>query len=595
MLTLHARAYLIGLATCIAAAFHGSASADNPDYNQGVIVAQQQMIPLPDGVRLAARVVRPLDQTKPLPVVAIITPYNADGVHEAGVTYVHAGYVFAAVDVRGRGDSEGVFSPLKDAGPDGAQAVEWLAKQPWCDGRVVLIGGSYVGMVQWQILAQHPKHLAAIIPTASVYPGYDVPNWKGVMTSEIIQWLALVSGHSVNFDLYSDGDYWGTQLAHMYKTGAPFSSLAPLTSSNQPVVEEWLQHHGYDTYWAAYNPDPKAYSSVDIPILAVTGYFDGDQPGEMRYYRELSQNASDAEKSRLYLLIGPWDHNGTHHPRKEVGGLTIPDNALLNIEQLRISWLDWVLKGGKRPEMLSDRVNYYSLGDGAGEWHHTSSLDGVSDHVLKFYLSSVDGPADDVFHSGRLITTQPADTDADTFRSDPSALNGMYAVDGSDANVLTDPRQAFKKPRLIYQSAPLTTSITIAGFMRLTSNISLDTPDADIAAEVDAVLPDGRTQVLGTDYVRARYRYGTSREALVTPGKIEPYVFDGFYLTGRQLPAGTRIRVLLAPLDTPDLEKNDNTGGPLGVNPTNHGRVTTISVHLDAAHPSYLELPLAKD
>lgn len=81
---------------------------------------------------------------------------------------------------------------------------------------------------------------------------------------------------------------------------------------------------------------------------------------------------------------------------------------------------------------------------------------------------------------------------------------------------------------------------------------------------------------------------------MATPGVVEPYVFDGFYITDRVLPAGARIRLVLSPLDTPDWERNDNTGGPLGIRSVSTGRVATIKVHLAARHPSYLELPIGK-
>jgi len=569
-----------------------AAQAAAPNLNQGVVSDLQQMIPLHDGVHLAATVWRPLDQPKPLPVVFMLTPYVSDETHNRAVKWAQGGYVYVVVDVRGRGDSEGVFRPLEDAGADGAEVVEWLATQPWCDGRVAMLGGSYRGMVQWDIVARHPKHLAALMPTAAVYPGYDFPNWKGVMPSYMAQWLALTSGHTAHDQLFGDSDYWNTQFARMYKAGAAFDSLAPLAAGNRPAFEEWMLHHDYDAYWAAYNPEPKAYAGTDIPVLAITGYFDGDQPGELRHYREFSDNVSATERARLYLLAGPWDHPGTRYPQKQLGGLTFPDNSVLDIDKLQISWLDWVLKGGKRPDMLSDRVNYYVMGEGAEQWRHTASLEALTDHVQKLYLSSVDGPASDVFHSGQLVTALPPDRDPDSFRSDPASQDGLPTNDGS--NFLTDQSSSFQKNTLVYQSDPLTAATTIAGFMRFTGSFSLDTQDADIGAEVDAVLPDGRTLVLGTDLVRARYRRGMSQALPVTPGAIEPYVFDGFYLTDQRLPAGSRIRLLLAPVNTPYLERNDNSGGPLGVGPTGKGRVATISVHLDAAHPSYLELPLAK-
>ncbi len=586
MLNRSLRMLALGLLATLAC---GARADGPPDAKQGVAAYLQQMIPLRDGVHLSAAIWRPLDQVKPLPVVMVLTPYVSDETHNRAVKFVKAGYVYVSVDVRGRGESEGVYTPLRGNGPDGADAIEWLAQQPWCDGRVVMMGGSYRGMVQWQILAQHPKHLVAVVPTASVYPGHDFPNAKGVMPSYTAQWLAFTSGRTSHEQLFGDGDYWLTQFTRMYMAGAAFTTLAPLAGDNQHVFEEWLQHHAYDAYWASYNPDPKAWSTVDIPILAITGWFDGDQPGEMRYYREFSANAKPAELARLTLLAGPWDHAGTRYPQKTLGGVTFPDNSVLDIDQLQIDWFNWVLKGGKRPEILSDRVNFYEMGE--GQWHHASSLAGMNDHTAKFYLSSVDGDASDVFHSGRLTAELPKDTEGDSLVLDPAGRDGLST--GSSPDFMLDQTDAFQKGHLIYQTGPLQQPMTIAGYVKLTLNLSVDTPDADVAAALYAITPDGKALALGSDYVRGRFRRGMEQEVPVTPGAVEPWVFDGFYLTDQQIPAGSRLRLVLLPLDTPFLERNANTGGPLG-GETAHGRVAHVSVHLDAAHPSFLELPVAK-
>ena len=153
--------------------------------------------------------------------------------------------------------------------------------------------------------------------------------------------------------------------------------------------------------------------------------------------------------------------------------------------------------------------------------------------------------------------------------------------------------EPFKTDRLVYVSDRLPNAITLAGAMQLLANISLDTPDGDVGAEVDAILPDGRTLVLGQDMMRARFRHGVTNPEPARPGAIDPWRFDGFYFTVRELPKGTRLRLVLAPLNIPDLQKNFNSGGRLGYETAKDARTATFSVHLDPQHASYLELPLA--
>lgn len=584
---------LLAAALCAwALTFSIPVSAAGKDNRENVTVDLHHMIPMRDGVQLAATIWRPSDQDKPLPVVLVMTPYITDETQERAVKFATHGYVYVSVDVRGRGTSRGRFTPLYGNGPDGADVIAWLAKQPWCDGRVVTRGGSYRGMDQWQILAEHPAHLAAAVPTAAVYPGWDFPQPKGVFVSYMAQWLAFTSGHTGQDNLFGDGKYWETRFVDAYESNQPFYKLADLAGSNRASFLEWLDHPGYDAYWARYNPKPDDYKSINIPILTITGYFDGDQPGALRYYREFMANASANAKQHFYLLMGPWDHPGTRHPQEKLGGLTFDKKSVLDIDQLHIDFFNWVLKGGKRPDLLSHRVNYYVMG--ADEWRHADSLKDLSDHVLRLYLSSPDSDAHDAFHAGFLTMTQPGEQPADTFTDDPLKLtpaDELLKDQGDDP--LVHSAEPFKADRLVYVSDRLPKAITLAGAMQLLANVSLDTPDGDVGAEVDAILPDGRTLVLGQDMMRARFRHGVTHAEPARRDAIEPWRFDGFYFTVRELPEGTRLRVVLAPLNIPDLQKNYNSGGRLGYETAKDARTATFSVHLDPQHPSWLELPLA--
>src|SRR5262249_12459451 len=155
-------------------------------------------IPLRDGVKLNATVYKPKAMKEPSPVVFTLTPYIADTYHERGLYFARHGYVFALVDVRGRGNSEGRFEPFANEGRDGHDAVEWLARQPWCNGRVAMWGGSYAGFDQWATLKEFPPHLATIVPAAAAHPGVDFPAFKNIPTSYLIQWLTLTSGTTPN-------------------------------------------------------------------------------------------------------------------------------------------------------------------------------------------------------------------------------------------------------------------------------------------------------------------------------------------------------------------------------------------------------------
>jgi predicted acyl esterase len=104
-----------------------------------------QKIPLRDGVQLSATVYTPRGQKAPAPCIFTLTPYIAQSYHDRGIYFAAHGYPFLTVDVRGRGNSEGQYDPLLQEAHDGYDVVEWLAKQPYCNGKISMWGGSYAG------------------------------------------------------------------------------------------------------------------------------------------------------------------------------------------------------------------------------------------------------------------------------------------------------------------------------------------------------------------------------------------------------------------------------------------------------------------
>lgn len=161
-----------------------------------------------DGVKLNATVYKPKGMSEPLPVIFTLTPYIADTYHPRAMYFAQNGYVFALVDCRGRGNSEGQFEPMANEGRDGHDVVEWLARQPWANGKVTMWGGSYAGFDQWSTLKEFPPHLATIVPAAAAYMGFDFPFFKNIFYFYNIQWLTDTSGVTPNDKLFEDTPFW---------------------------------------------------------------------------------------------------------------------------------------------------------------------------------------------------------------------------------------------------------------------------------------------------------------------------------------------------------------------------------------------------
>ena len=158
-------------------------------------------IPMRDGIHLNATIYKPKSD-QPVPAIFTLTPYIADSYHPRAAYFAQHGYVFALVDCRGRGNSEGIFEPFIQDSNDGHDVVEWLAEQPWCDGQVTMWGGSYAGFNQWMTLKEFPAHLKTIVPAAAAHAGVDFPFFKNIFYSYDLQWLTLTSGLTGNMTLF---------------------------------------------------------------------------------------------------------------------------------------------------------------------------------------------------------------------------------------------------------------------------------------------------------------------------------------------------------------------------------------------------------
>jgi len=555
------------------------------------IVITDTTIAARDGVPLHARIWRPDAPAARRPTILTLTPYTADDAEEYASYLARYGYVYVNVDVRGRGGSGGVFWPLAQDGPDGADVVAWIVRQPWSDGRVGMRGGSYRGMTQWQTLAQHPAGLATIVPTAGVYPGWDYPNPNGIFMSYVARWLGFVQGRASQEKLFADNRYWQSRYWLMYEKGRPFSDLATLTGIKSRVFDQWIRHPGFDAYWRAMSPDSAAYRAIDVPILTITGDFDGDQDGAMRYYREAMRYETPAARAEHYLVIGPWNHPGTRHPQKELGGLRFADTAAIDMNHLHLQWFDHVFRGAPLPPFLADRVVYYVMGEHV--WKSAPSLQAVADTTRAWYLQPAPGGSEDVFHSGTLAVAVPSLAAQDTLRSDPRIrLTPREMMQGGGGYMSPGAAFAFG-PKLIYQSAPLAQALEVSGWMHLDVWLSMDVPDMDLGAAVYEVTPNGGSIYLGDSEIRARYRRGMDRPPeLVRSGAVQRYRFDRFHWFSRRLEKGSRLRLVIGPLNTPEWEKNYQGAGDPATETLEDARAGTLHLYAGADHPSALVLPV---
>lgn len=552
-------------------------------------------IPMRDSVHLNATIYKPRMMPDPLPVIFTLTPYTSDTYHDRAWYFSRNGYVFALVDVRGRGNSEGTFDPMLQEAEDGHDAVEWLARQSWCNGKVAMWGGSYAGYDQWATAKEFPPHLSTIVPAAAAFPGVDFPMWRNIPYPYDLQWATLTSGVTANWQLFRQQEYWIQVYTRLYEEHRPFVDLPELSGNSTTRFETWVAHPHPDAYWGSFNPTDEEFARMDLPILTITGHHDGDQPGAMEFYRRHMSLAPEKVKQRHFLIIGPWDHAGTRTPKREVGGLVFGEASLLDLNDLHRQWYDWTMKDGPRPEFLERRIAYYV--EAADRWKHVDSLDSVSGETRRLYLSSVDSQANDVFHSGRLTGERPAaGSSPDGYLYDPLDTRPGELEREPIESDLTDQRYALNLfgNGLVYHSAPFEEDTEITGYLKLVAWLKIDVPDTDFHVTVYEILRDGGSVALTQDQMRARYRESLREPKLVEPGAVNRYEFDGFYFFSRQIARGSRLRLVIRSPNSIFTQKNYNSGGVAAEESGADARKARVKLHHDAEHASYLELPIVR-
>jgi len=552
-------------------------------------------IPVRDGIHLGATLYLPKGRSVPAPSIVSLTPYIADSAHEVGIYLSAHGFPFVAVDVRGRGNSEGVFRPFIQEANDGYDVVEWLARQSFCNGKVAMRGGSYLGFVQWATAKERPPHLATIIPAAAPRLGVDFPARNNIFQPYLVQWLTYTSGSAAQTRLFSDGPFWSMLFRRWHESGKPFRDIDTMSGFSSPIFHEWLAHPEPGAFWDAYNPTADEYAQIQIPILTITGSYDDDQPGALEHYREHLRNASASARGRHYLIMGPWDHAGTRTPSPEFGGLRFGAASLLDLQKLHLEWYAWTMQSGPKPEFLRRPVAYYVMG--AERWRYADTLEAVTAHHEPYYLDSTTN-ANDVFTAGSLGPL-PGKGEPDTYSYDPRDTNGpevgaeARAQGGSlvDQNVTL----ALHGRQLVYHSAPFEMDKELSGFLKFSAWIAIDCPDTDLYVSVHEIALDGSSIRLSTDAIRARYREGLRKARLISTIKPLRYDFDRFTFISRRIKRGHRLRLIVAPMgrliETTFSEKNFNAGGVVAEESEADARPVTVWLFHDEAHPSALHIP----
>jgi uncharacterized protein len=529
------------------------------------------MIPMRDGVRLAADVWLP-EAPGRYPVLLARTPYMKTGLKLSEWAYYFAsrGYVVAIQDTRGRGDSEGTFDAFFGEGKDGYDTIEWLAAQPWSSGRVGTFGPSYLGTAQWLAAREQPPHLACMAPTASAGRWFEEFPYMGGAFSPAFA-LAFANEVAGRIDQEANLEYadWAKILAHR-----PLLTADSVLGRTMPLYRDWLTHSTTGPYWDRLRFSAKDFAAIDIPTLNVTGWYDGDQPGALFYWRGLMANAP--HRDRHFLIVGPWRHPETFRGGSaKVGDVELTPESIIDTKATHLAFFEGCLKG-QTPGIDSPRVRIYVTG--ANVWRTFDTYPPPAATARQLYLAS----------GGRLSWESPtADSPPDRFTFDPkNPVPGNLGEWGSDRREVQG-----RDDVLVYTSDVLKEPLEVIGSVVVQLQAASDARDTDFTAVLSDVAPDGRALMLGPTMGirRARYRNGYEREELLTPGKVETYRIELFDIAHRFQP-GHRLRLEISSSASPLYNPNQNTGNPVATD--TEWKVARQTIHHDRTRASSITLPV---
>lgn len=543
-----------------------------------------------DGVKLDANLYLTKGREATGPCIFTLTPYGASNYANYSTYFASRGLNFVVVDARGTGRSRGSFTPLQQEAHDGHDVVEWLAGQRYCGDRVAMWGGSYAGHVQWATAKEMPPHLATIVPVAAPYAGIDFPFSSHSAAPFAVQWLAYTARMAPQ--KFADPKFWVTAYKEFAESGTPLLDFDRRIGFASPMFQEWLAHPNHDDYWDRMNPTAEQYAALTLPILTITGSYDGDQAGALAHYRRHMQHASPQARDTHYLVIGPWDHGGTRNPALTFRDVTVGPASLVDMGQLHLDWYAWTLQGGRKPQFLQQRVAYYVIG--ADRWRYAETLDAVTAKRVPLYLGS-NGEPTDVTTAGSLQMQQA--TGSDTYVYDPRDVSSAAVEAEMDPESLTDQRLvlANRGKHLVYETTPFPADTEVSGFFQLAAWISIDTPDTDFRAVIYEVQADGKSVELSRDILRARYRDSVRNPKLVTGSAPLRYDFDDFSFISQRVRKGNRLRLILGPNVSIYGDKNYNSGGRIAAESMQDARPATVVLYHSAEFPSALYVPLGPE
>lgn len=532
-------------------------------------------VPMRDGVHLCTNVFRPSGQGR-RPAILVRTPYGkGSGITPNHQSFVEHGYVVVVQDVRGRYHSGGVFETYYQETPDGDDTLNWIARQWWSDGKIGMIGGSYLGIVQWKAALSGNPHLKAILPIVSGDDDYRDRFYStggAIKLGHRLQWMSenlrAPGVPKPEFDRF----IWRLPLRMADRAA---------TGQHSSMLQKALDHPSYDAFWKSVSVR-EHIDKIRVPVFAVGGWYDNYVEGDLDAFTLLRQ-LGRANR----LIVGPWAHNMAY----KFPGVDFGAEARIPLRKLQLDWFDYWLRGSSTPPSTPP-LRYFVMG--ANRWREGDQWPPKGVRYLPLYLAS-SGRANTASGDGELRTGPRASDAADVFVYDP--MKPVPTAGGAvccNAKVFPwgplDQRDVERRRDvLVYTGRPLKRPIEIAGPVRVVLHVSTTAADTDFTAKLVDVWPDGRAINLTDGILRLRYRESIEKPELAIPGKIYRVEIDAGP-TSAVFQKGHSVRLEISSSNFPRFARNPNTGRSIAEE--TDLRKAHQTVYHDRRHPSHLLLPV---
>ncbi len=613
-------------------------SADEKALESIAVIERKLMVPMRDGKRMATDVYRPKEASRKYPAIFVRTPYNfnywdvrngAPSDMSAQLEAVKRGYAYVLMNERGHFFSEGNYDILGPPRSDGDDAISWITRQAWSNGKVGLIGCSSTAEWQLGVAALGNPGLAAIIPqgfgagVGRVGPYYEQGNWYrgGAVQMLFITWLY---GEQNQLRPMFPEDTSQQDLIRVSKSFDLAQQLPPVDWSQalrhlpaMDIIKAVDGPHGIfadpmpvDTGGAMIQRtpnDPAWYRGglwhdnmpVNVPGFWFMSWYDVSVGPNLAAYNFVRKTAKPEIANEQYAVIAPTLHcSYKRATERTIVGERDMGDARLDYDAMTYGWFDHFLKGEDNHILQTlPRVRYYTMG--INKWQASDTWPPAGAQPMTFFLSS-GGKANTLEGDGSLAAAAPAVDSPDRFTYDPMnpvpSYGGNVCCTGNAvAGGAFDQRkmESSRPDILVYTSEPFKEGTEVSGPIDVTLYVSSDAKDTDITVKAIDVYPgDGPAYNLDETIQRLRYRDGYDKPLVwMEPDKVYKVTLQPM-TTSNYFEAGHRLRIEVSSSNFPRFDRNLNTGGR-NYDET-QGVVAHNAVHHSKQYPSQVTITVVR-